>query len=248
MPGATTSGLMRPSLVGPRLLNAAICSALPALGSSLSGFAVIALGPRRAVREDRVLPALRGARGVGQRRIAVPMRLAIVLARADGDHVLRGAGRVDRHLVDDAVGVRIDAGVAGRERHGQIAMRPENASALALSARIRAGHFRAPRIRMHARVLQIRLVEEVADIVGNADQVIAIGHAVEQAAQQRRHRVVFDRLEHEVRLRRGAAADAARVAGAERRGRHVRAVPGVHILRAVVDDGLETEIRRRRAS
>src|SRR4029453_4802682 len=30
---------MRPSLVGPRLLNAAICSALPALESSRNGFA-----------------------------------------------------------------------------------------------------------------------------------------------------------------------------------------------------------------
>ena len=85
----------------------------------------VALGPRRAPGEDRILSALRGTRGVGQRRIAVPMRLAIVLAGADGDHVLRGAGRVDRHVVDDAVGIRIDAGVAGRERHGQIAMRPQ---------------------------------------------------------------------------------------------------------------------------
>ena len=39
MPGATTSGLIRPSSVGPRLEKAATCSALPALGSLFSGSA-----------------------------------------------------------------------------------------------------------------------------------------------------------------------------------------------------------------
>ena len=72
----------------------------------------IPIGPAASIGEDVVLAALRTARRVGERWIAIPMRLAIVLAGADGDHVLRGARRVDRFEIDHAIGVGIGSRIA----------------------------------------------------------------------------------------------------------------------------------------
>ena len=100
---------------------------------------------------------------------------------------------------------------------------------------------------MDPRAGVVRLLIELLQIAGEPDQIVAVGNAVDEAAEQRRDRIVLDRLEDQLRGGRGASTDAGGVAGAEDRRGDVRAVAGVHIGRAVVDDRLEAEVRRARA-
>ena len=97
---------------------------------------------------------------------------------------------------------------------------------------------------MDARAGVIGLLIQLLQIAREPNEVVALGNAVDEGAEQRRDRIVLDGLEHQLRGWRGAPTDAGGVAGAEDRGGDVRAVPGVHIGRAIVDDRLEAEVRR----
>ena len=62
-------------------------------------------------------------------------------------------------------------------------MRPDKGVGIDAVGGVGAGGLRAPGIGVHARALQVGLVEQIADVVRNADEVIPVGQAVDQAAE-----------------------------------------------------------------
>ena len=88
-----------------------IQSALPKLGFKVSKCTVQCL-------------VARVPRGIAQAGIAGVIRLR-VLARADGDHVLRSGRRADGVVVDEAVGIGVHAGGPGREGDHHILVVPD---------------------------------------------------------------------------------------------------------------------------
>ena len=129
MPGAITSGLKRLSFVGPRLLKATTSSGLSAIGSALNGATGKSLRPPFAVR------------------VGVEVG-PVVLARADGDAVLRGPRRADAHRIDLPVAVRVGAVVAGRDHDAEVLVLADELVELPALVVVGAGVAAAPGVRV----------------------------------------------------------------------------------------------------
>jgi len=208
---------------------------------TLDGVRGVIRRPGCAVGGDHVLAALAGAGGVGQRRIALPVARTVVLAGADGQHILGRGRRAGGVIVDGTITVRVDALVAGRKGNEHVLVAPHEGIGIGAVGRVVAGGRAAPRVRVHARSCVVSLQEERADVSGQAGQIVPIGNSIE-LAQVRGHNVVFGGLEHQPRGRRCALAESAGIPIAEHGGGHVGAVPAVHIDRAVIIDRLEATI------
>jgi len=154
VPGATTSGLIRPSFVGPRPLNAARPRALFASLSRRDG---IVVRPPFAVRQD-----LRRAIDVREVR-------SIALARANGDAVARRSRRSDRVQIDDAIGIFVDTAVSRRDHDDEIAIAPYERIDVVRLLRIPVVLV-APRVRMNARAIGVCRRKQLMQIVRKATQ------------------------------------------------------------------------------
>ena len=110
-------------------------------GRGVGGDRIGRIAPRGAIGEDRVLSP---TAAVVEPAVARVVAVAIVLAGAHGDDVLGGAGRAHRARVDDAVGVRVGARVAGREQDRHRRVVPDEVVGVGGIQRVGAGGVAAP--------------------------------------------------------------------------------------------------------
>ncbi len=194
-------------------LDAAVCRR-PAAGERSHA---LNIGVRRRApgdpvvmnRIDRVVRLPR-AGSVLVRRVPAAPRRPVVLAGADGQHVLRGRGGAHASGIDHAVRVAVEARVARRKDGQMVGVVPGELVGLPTAVGILAGHIGTPTVGMHARPGVVRLEEEIIDVVAEAREA-AVGPA--------------DRLVHEFRAPSDApVATAAHRAVAGERTRGVRTV------------------------
>ena len=198
-------------------------------------------GPVLPPGEDVVLSAIGRADGA-LGGVAGVVGGPVVLARADADHVLGRARGAHRVVVDASVRIFVLAVVARGERHGHVAVAPDERVGVHAVGRVLTRGGAAPRVGVDSGAARVGLLEEVAQVRRNPRQVVTARYA-QELAEERRGRVVLDRLEQQPGRGSRALAQAGGRSVAQGRDRHVRAVPRVHVPRAVVHDRREAEVR-----
>ncbi len=171
------------------------------------------------------------------RSIAAPL----VLAGANGDHVLRGCRCADGVVIHNPVAICVLTRVTSRERDGHVPVGPDEIVGVRAVGGVVAVGIATPRVGVDACASVIRLLEERAQVTRDARQVVAVG--VVSRADTLHRGPVFRSLEDELRCRRSALACSVRGTIAQHRARHVGAVPAVHVNRPVVRDAPAAIVR-----